>query len=48
MATKASKKKFFKNVDEMFVKIDEMGRTRNQNKKAESKRNDQGQNKSPN
>ena len=48
MATKASKKEFYKDVDEMFVEIDKKGRTRNQIKKAELTRNDQGQNKSLN
>ena len=39
MATKASKKDFYKDVEEMFVDIDGKGRTRNQTKKVEQEQN---------
>ena len=48
MATKTSKKDFYKDVEEMFVDIEKKSRTRNQNKKAESTKNENGSNKSPN
>ena len=47
MATKTTKKPFYKDVDEMFVEIDKKGRTRKQNKKTESTKNESEQNKSP-
>ena len=43
MATKATKKEYYKSTDEMFGEMDKKSRTRNQNKKAESNKNEQGQ-----